>query len=75
MNKAEEEYFITAKYILDLANRVQELFESSEVDEKRQLMKLVLSNLRVEGENIVYEALKPFDLLLKCHDDIGWRAL
>ena len=48
------------------------MFKSSEVEEKRQLIKLVLSNPRVNGENIDYEAQKPFDMLLNCADRQDW---
>src|SRR5581483_2858019 len=44
LQAAEQDYYITAKYVLDLANRAYDLFKSSEVDERRQLIKLVLSN-------------------------------
>lgn len=73
LNEAETNYYITAKYILNLANRAHDLFESSEVDEKRQLIKLLLLNLQIKGENIVYDVQKPFDLILECSDDIKWR--
>lgn len=69
LSEAEDNYYITAKYILDLANRAYDLFVSSEVEEKRQLIKLVLSNLRVEGRIVRYEALKPFDTLLNFNDN------
>lgn len=52
LQEAEDNYYITAKYLLELANRAYDLFISSEVEERRQLVKLVLSNLRIEG-NIV----------------------
>jgi hypothetical protein len=55
--------------------RIYCLFKSSEVEEKRQLIKLVLSNPRVNGENIDYEAQKPFDMLLKCADRQDWLPL
>lgn len=74
LQQAETDYYITAKYVLDLVSRAHELFMSSEVDEKRQLLRLVLQNLRLEGENIVYDAIKPFDLLLECSDRQGWCA-
>jgi hypothetical protein len=45
---------------------------SSEVGERRQLLKLVLSNLRVEGNNICYEAVKPFDTILAFSDSNSW---
>ena len=44
LQKADEEYYITASYILNLANRAYDLFLSSEPDIKRQLLKLLLQN-------------------------------
>lgn len=74
LQEAEDNYYITSKYVLDLINRAYDLFESSEVDEKRQLINLVLSNVMVEGKNIVYEAHKPFDLFINCSDRQTWCA-
>lgn len=48
---------------------------SSEVEEKRQLIKLVLQNVRLDDENIVWDAQKPFDLILKTADSKLWRLL
>jgi site-specific DNA recombinase len=73
LEAAEDNYYITARYILELANRAYELFVSSEVEERRQLVKLVLSNVRLEAENIVYDVQKPFDLFKKAHDSQSWR--
>lgn len=64
LQEAEDNYYITAKYILDLANRAYDLFLSSELDEKRQLIKLVLKNLNLDGKTVRFEAIKPFDTLL-----------
>lgn len=58
--------------MLELANRAYELFMRSEVEEKRLLIKLVLSNLRVNGKTVRYEAIKPFDTLLKYTDNQLW---
>jgi hypothetical protein len=52
LQEAEDNYYITVKYLLELANRAYDLFKSSEVEERRQLIKLVLSNLRVEDKKI-----------------------
>ena len=68
LQEAEDNYYITAKYILDLSTRAYDLFKSSEVEEKRQLIKLILSNLRLSGKNLVFNAAKPFDLILDCAD-------
>ena len=69
---AEDNYYITANYLLELSKRAYELFKSSKVDEKRQLVKLVLSNLRVEGKEVRYEAIKPFDTILNCANSQRW---
>lgn len=39
LHEAEDNYYITAKYVLELVRKAYDLFESSEVDEKRQLLK------------------------------------
>lgn len=75
LQEAEDNYYITLKYLLELITRAYDLFISSEVEEKRQLIKLVLSNLRLKDENIVYDAHKPFDLILKSKDDQVWRPI
>lgn len=74
LEEADENYHITVKYLLNLSNRAHELFKSSEVEEKRQLIKLVLSNLRLHGEMVLYDVIKPFDLLLKSSDRQEWCA-
>lgn len=72
LQEAEDNYYITAKYLLDLANRAYDLFASSEIEERRQLLKLVLSNLKVEGKTVQYQAQKPFDIILKYSDNQRW---
>lgn len=72
LQEAEDNYYITAKYLLELANRAHELFLGSEVEERRQLVKLVLSNLRVEGKEVRYEAVKPFDTILSFANSQSW---
>lgn len=74
LKEAEDNYFITAKYVLELVNRAYDLFVSSEVEEKRQLIKLILSNLRVDDENVVWDVQKPFDLIIKTTDSKRWRG-
>jgi len=72
LQEAEDNYYISAKYLLELANRASELFESSEVEERRQLIKLVLSNLRVEDDLVQYDAIKPFDTILNYDHRSSW---
>ena len=45
------------------------------MEEKRHLIKLLLSNLRVEGENLLFDVQKPFDLIVNCSEHLLWRYL
>ena len=45
------------------------------MEERRLLVKLVLSNLRVKDEKVLCDANKPFDMILGCHDRKSWRGL
>jgi len=51
LQTADEEYYITAKYILNLANRAYDLFLSSELEIKRQGLRLVLHNCEMDMES------------------------
>ena len=74
LREAESNYFTTANYLLNITSHPYDLFIGSQVEERRQLIKLVLLNLRVEGEKIVYEAQKPFDSILEASDCQLWCA-
>jgi hypothetical protein len=71
-SKAKKQKY--SKYILDLTDRAYDLFVSSKVEERRQLMKLVLSNLRIEDKKVLYNAQKPFNMILKTTDRKQWRG-
>ena len=72
LNKADEEYYLLADTILSLANRAGELFESSEMEQKREIINLTLQNLILNGEKLSYDLIKPFDTILKSHDSNIW---
>jgi hypothetical protein len=64
MNKlhfADEECYLTSEYLLKLAFNAGKLFESSEVYEKRLLLKLTLQNLELKGKKVRFTWLNPFD--------------
>ena len=60
---ADEEYYITSEYLLKLASKARELFESSELQEKRLFLKLTLQNLELEGKKVRFDYQKPFDVI------------
>ena len=66
LQEAKDNYYMTAKYVLDLSSRAFEIFVSSEVEEKRLIIKFLFQNLSITSGNIVWELHPPFDLLVKC---------
>lgn len=72
LQKAEDDYYLTSEYLLKLLNKAYDLFLSSEIEEKRQLLKLILQNSRLDGRLVRYDGLKPFDTILNYADNQLW---
>lgn len=72
---ADEEYYLTCEYLLQLASRAYDLFMSSEAEEKRQLLKLILRNLKLEGKKVEFELVKPFDKVFACSSRQSWLTV
>lgn len=70
--KADENFTITVNYLLNLASRAYQLFESSKLEQKRQLINFLLSNLRLKGKTLLYEVNKPFDAILNANKCSNW---
>ncbi len=73
LEHANNDYYTTSTYLIRLLSNAYDLFKSSEVEQKRHLMKFVLQNLRIMDDNVLYELRKPFDYIINCSDDIRWR--
>lgn len=61
---ADETCLLTAKTVLDLAKRAKELFMSSKMSEKQQLLNFVFSNLKLDGKKLFATMREPFSTLL-----------
>ncbi len=48
--EADKASLITVKTVLDLAKRAKEIYESSKVDEKRQILNFLFSNLEMKDK-------------------------
>ena len=53
LSRTDDDYYMQVTYLVEIAKRAGELFRCSKVDEKRQLMALVLSNMRVSGKKVL----------------------
>ena len=62
-----------ASYAIELTKYAYDLFTRSEVEERRQLITLVLQNVRLDGKKIVYEAQKPLDEIINATSRNLWR--
>jgi len=69
---ADEEYYLTSEYLLKLASKASELFESSEPEEKRLLLKMTLQNLELEGKKVRFTYQKPFDTIANYASRQAW---
>ena len=71
-NKADENFYLTAPKILNLANRALEIFESSEVKEKRALINLLLKNPLLSERKLLFSLRPPFYMIAKCGQNKNW---
>ena len=75
LNISEEEYSLTLIKLIDISSRAYELFESSEVEQKRQIINFVFTNLKLRGKTLEFELKKPFDVLINlsnCQNRSMW---
>jgi site-specific DNA recombinase len=74
--KADHNFYIRANMVMNLATRTREIFESSEVDEKRQLLDLVFQNLQMKDGSLSFSVREPFLTMLDFKNrPKGWGKL
>ena len=62
---ADENFLIASSMVFSLASRALEIFESSEVDEKRQLLNFLLQNFSLQGKNLSFKTKIPFSGIIE----------
>ena len=70
--QADEEYYVTASYMLSLANRAYDLLLSSEPAIKRQLLKLLLQNCGIDHGSLRYTLNYPFSAIFNFTNSHNW---
>jgi site-specific DNA recombinase len=55
-----------------LANKASDLFESSKISEKRELINFLFSNLALRGRKLEYTLRKPFDMMINLDRCSKW---
>jgi hypothetical protein len=57
-----------------VASRSAEIFERSKIEQKRELIAFVFSNLRLRGKKLEFSLRSPFDLMVNRADYSSWLA-
>ena len=72
---ADKSFYVTASYLLQLFKHGEKIFEVASHDEKRELLKLVLSNLELKGKTVRFTPNEPFATVLKLSERSTWQGL
>jgi site-specific DNA recombinase len=71
---ADEDFAISVSTLLELCSQAYETFQSSEVEQKRQLLKFLFTNLQIKGGKLQYALNRPFDLMPILADTLKWSG-
>lgn len=72
-HEGNDQFKIALTMLVTLASKAWEIFESSTIDEKRQLIGYLFSNLEMEGSRLCYSLEKPFNLFQNLATYQEWR--
>lgn len=71
-SKADEEFLISSSYLLELAKRALELFNSSQPGQKNKILKIVLANLELKDGKLVPKLKNFFQGVLISNERQEW---
>lgn len=63
---------IRPSYLLNLANNLSKLYESSQTEQKRQILKLLFANSEIKEKRLYFNLLEPFLTLSNCRKTQIW---
>jgi site-specific DNA recombinase len=68
----DNDFRTTLEGLISVASRASEIFQRSKAGQKRQLLALVFSNLRLEGKKLEFSLRSPFDLMVNRPTYASW---
>lgn len=74
-NEADQDYYLKANKLLELAKNAHLLFEKAEIEQKRKLLNFVFQNSKLRGKKLEVEAKMPFDAILLGNKTNNWLHL
>ena len=72
LTEADGNYSMTLISLLNICSKAPKLFESSKVEQKRQIINFLLSNLKLRGKKLEFKLKKPFDVLVNLDYRSNW---
>ena len=69
---SDNDYYLSVSHLLKLAKDLPNLFEKAEIQDKRKLLKMVVSNLELDGDLLRWKYKKPFDTMAFCVENSTW---
>ena len=75
LDETDQKFYITARYLLLLFEHAADFFAVAKVEEKREILGLVLSNLQLKGRDLIFTLKKPFDTLINAPEGSLWLGL
>jgi site-specific DNA recombinase len=73
LEQASPDLLLTAKRSFELANKAYFLYVAQKPEEQAKLLKMVLSNCRIDGVSLYPTYRKPFDLIFQRAKTKDWR--
>jgi len=71
----DDEFNNRMNYIINIAANARDEFRCSSMEQKRELLKFVYSNIQMRGKKLKLTMAKPFDLIAECNETGEWRSL
>lgn len=62
----------TLESLISVASRAADIFERSKIEQKRELLAFVFSNLALRGKKLEFSLRSPFDLMVNRPDHASW---
>jgi hypothetical protein len=72
MSKSTFDEVIT---LLNLSRDAPSIFENAEIEEKRTMMNMVLSNLELNDKKLRWKLKKPYDTMAICNETQNWLGM
>ena len=74
LEDADQNFYTTASYLLQLFKHGDKIFEVANDEEKRQIISIVLSNLSLKGKTVRFTPNEPFATVLKLTESSIWQG-